>query len=102
MIEIERLLAGTLKAEADAGPSPYPMVVAPILNGGRIENKWQPISAAIWCGPSSFSTSFIAEKIGRSGQPVQKPGGRGGTTSASARILSSTSTRSMFGARAAS
>ena len=30
------------------------------------------------------STSFIAAKIGRSGQPVQKPGGRGGTPSASA------------------
>ena len=29
--------------------------------------------------PSSFSTSFMAAKIGRSGQPVQNPGGRGGT-----------------------
>ncbi len=37
------------------------------------------MSAATWCGPSSFSTSFIAAKIGRSGQPMQKPGGRGGT-----------------------
>ncbi len=54
-----------------------------MLNGGRIENRWQPMSAAMWCGPSSFSTSFIAAKIGRSGQPVQKPGGRPCTTSAS-------------------
>ena len=52
------------------------MVVLPRLNGGRIENRWQPMSALTWCAPSSRSTSFIAEKIGRSGQPVQKPGGR--------------------------
>ena len=52
-------------------------------NGGRIENRWQPMSALTWCGPSSRSTSFIALKIGRSGQPVQKPGGRPCTTSAS-------------------
>ena len=43
--EIGRFLAETLKAEAEAGPSPYPMVVAPMLNGGRMENRWQPISA---------------------------------------------------------
>src|SRR5713226_5049257 len=67
------------------------MVVAPILKGGMIENRWQPISAATWCGPSSRSTSFMAAKIGRSGQPVQKPGGRGGTTSASARACRSSS-----------
>ena len=41
------------------------------------------MSALTWCGPSSRSTSFIALKIGRSGQPVQKPGGRPCTTSAS-------------------
>jgi hypothetical protein len=33
------------------------------------------MSAETWCMPSSRSTSFSAEKIGRSGQPVQKPGG---------------------------
>ena len=33
-------------AEAEAGPRPYPIVVAPMLNGGRIENRWQPMSAA--------------------------------------------------------
>ena len=43
--EITRLSAFTLKAEAAAGPRPYPMVVAPMLKGGRIENRWQPISA---------------------------------------------------------
>ena len=37
------------------------------------------MSALIWCAPSSFCTSFMAAKIGRSGQPVQKPGGRTGT-----------------------
>ncbi len=36
------------------------MVVAPMLNGGRIENRWQPMSALTWCAPSSRSTSFIA------------------------------------------
>jgi len=38
------------------------------------------MSALTWCGPSSRSTSFIALKIGRSGQPVQKPGGLPWTT----------------------
>ena len=52
------------------------MVVLPMLNGGRIENRWQPMSQLTWCGPSSRSTSFIAAKIGRSGQPVQNEGGR--------------------------
>ena len=78
------------------------MVVAPMLNGGRIENRWQPMSAAMWCGPSSFSTSFIAAKIGRSGQPVQKPGGRGGTASASALTRGSSAIAGRFGARSAS
>ena len=45
-----------------------------------MENRWQPMSALTWCGPNSFSTNFMAAKIGRSGQPVQKPGGRGCTT----------------------
>ena len=56
-----------------------------MLKGGRIEKRWQPMSALTWCGPSSRSTSFIALKIGRSGQPVQKPGGRGWTVSESGR-----------------
>src|SRR5271165_7561251 len=70
------------------------MVVAPMLKGGRIENRWQPTSAATWCGPSSFSMSFIAAKIGRSGHPTQKPGGRGGTTLASAFTFSCAKHRS--------
>src|SRR3984885_15452080 len=77
--EIGFLSALTLKAEDDAGPSPYPMVVPPMLNGGRLANRWQPISPAIWCGPSSCCTSFMAAKIGRSGHPMQKLGGRGGS-----------------------
>ena len=56
------------------------MVVAPSSKGGMIEKRWQPMSDAMWCLPSSCSTSFMAAKIGRSGQPVQKPGGRPGTT----------------------
>ena len=42
--------------------------------------------------PSSFCTSFMAAKIGRSGQPMQKPGGRGGTVLASSLIFGSAST----------
>jgi hypothetical protein len=41
------------------------------------------MSALMWCAPSSCSTSLIALKIGRSGQPVQKPGGRAWTWAAS-------------------
>jgi hypothetical protein len=50
-----------------------------MLKGGSEAKRWQPMSAAIWCSPRSSCTSFIAAKIGRSGQPVQKPGGRIGT-----------------------
>ncbi|MNT31373.1 hypothetical protein D3C72_1672060 [compost metagenome] len=84
IIEIARLPAGALSAEAPAPPRPYPIVVLPMLKGGRIENRWQPMSALTWCAPSSRSTSFMALKMGRSGQPVQKPGGRECTTSPSA------------------
>ena len=78
MIEmVRRSVSPVLKADAPAQPRPYPMVVAPMLNGGRIENRWQPMSQLTWWAPSSRSTSFIAVKIGRSGQPVQNEGGRG-------------------------
>src|SRR6218665_3006948 len=60
------------------------MVVAPRWNGGMMENRWQPMSAETWCMPSSRSTSFSEEKIGRSGQPTHSPGGRGGSSGASA------------------
>src|SRR5690606_96524 len=53
-----------------------------MLNGGRMENRWQPMSADTCDGPSSRSTIFMAVKIGRSGQPVQKPAGRAGTSAA--------------------
>ena len=56
------------------------MVVLPMLNGGRMEKRWQPMSQLTWKRPSSFSTSFMAVKSGRSGQPVQKPAGRAGTS----------------------
>ena len=38
------------------------------------------MSQLTWCGPSSRSTSFMAVKMGRSGQPVQNEGGRGWTS----------------------
>ena len=57
------------------------------------------MSLATWCSPSSFSTSFIAEKIGRSGQPVQKPAGRIGTSFASTFTASSSALAGRFGAR---
>src|SRR3569833_1832510 len=102
MYEIDCFADGTLNAAAVAGPRPYPIVEAPILNGGRIENRWQPMSAAMWWGPSSFSTSFIAAKLGRSGQPVKTPGGRGGTAPASAFTRGSSAIAGRFGARSAS
>jgi hypothetical protein len=39
-----RLPAATLSAAAPAPPNPYPIVELPRLNGGRIENRWQPMS----------------------------------------------------------
>ena len=68
-------------AAFEAGPRPYPIVEPPISNGGKLAKRWQPISPVIWCLPRSFSTSFIAAKIGLSGQPVQKLGGLIGTVS---------------------
>src|SRR5487761_572496 len=50
----------------------------PSENGAKVANEWQPISALIWVGPISRWASSIAAKTGRSGQPVQKFGGRGG------------------------
>ena len=49
----------------------------PIENGSKVPKAWQPMSAATCRGPSSCCTSVSAEKTGRSGQPIQKPGGRG-------------------------
>ena len=56
------------------------MVVLPMWKGGRIENRWQPMSALTWCSPSSRCTSFSAANTGRSGQPVHRPGGRACTS----------------------
>src|SRR4030095_7411413 len=50
----------------------------PIENDAKVANEWQPISALIWVGPSSRCINLMAEKTGRSGQPVQKAGGGGG------------------------
>src|SRR5713101_2521526 len=54
-----------------------------MLNGGSVEKVWQPMSAEMWNAPCSRSISFIAENTGRSGQPMQNPGGRAGTTPSS-------------------
>src|ERR1700744_5417559 len=56
----------------------------PSENGAKVANEWQPISALIWVGPISRCASFIAAKTGRSGQPVQKFGGRGGRSATGA------------------
>ena len=55
------------------------------------------MSAVICTFPTSCCASFSAENTGRSGQPVQKPGGRGGTTLASACVgISYKSTASLM------
>ena len=59
------------------------MMLLPMLKGGNVANEWQPMSALICSGPVSFCKSFMAEKNGRSGQPVHSPEGRGGTSVAS-------------------
>ena len=57
----------------------------PLLKGSKVASAWQPMSAAMCTGPTSCCASFNALNTGRSGQPMQKPGGRGG----SGRITSS-------------
>ena len=46
------------------------------------------MSLEIWTLPTSRSSSLIAEKTGRSGQPTQKPGGRSGSGPPSRRCAS--------------
>src|SRR5664279_2237407 len=84
MLMVRFFVSFVLNAAAPAHPSPYPIVVAPMLNGGSTEKRWQPMSQLTWCLPISRSTSFIAVKIGRSGQPVQNDGGRGWISAESA------------------
>ena len=79
-----------------ASPSPYPMTVLPTLKGGSAAKVWQPMSALMWVGPSSFSRILIALKIGRSGQPVQKPGVRAGRSPPISLPASSFSASSAF------
>ncbi len=49
----------------------------PSENGAKVANEWQPMSALICVGPISRCVSLMAANTGRSGQPVQKFGGRG-------------------------
>jgi hypothetical protein len=51
-----------------------------MLNGAKVANEWHPISAEMCVGPSSRCMSLSAANTGRSGQPVQKFGGRGGSS----------------------
>src|SRR5260370_6061986 len=56
----------------------------PRLNGDKVANECQPMSALMWVGPSSRCISLMALNTGRSGQPVQKFGGRGGISATAA------------------
>ena len=46
--------------------------------GSKLAKAWQPTSIETCGRPTSCATSFIAENTGRSGQPMQKVGGRAG------------------------
>ena len=50
----------------------------PKENGANVASAWQPMSALMCIGPISRCTSLSAANTGRSGQPMQKLGGRGG------------------------
>jgi hypothetical protein len=54
-------------------------MVWPVENGSKVAKAWQPMSAATCRGPTVSCASLIAENTGRSGQPMQKPGGRAGS-----------------------
>jgi hypothetical protein len=56
----------------------------PMLNGAKVANAWQPMSPEMWVGPNSRCISLMAENTGRSGQPVQKVGGRIGRSASEA------------------
>src|SRR5512133_54922 len=71
----------------------------PRLNGAKVANEWQPISALMWVGPSSRCIILIALDTGRSGHPVQKFGGRAGMSPTAAVAVDLCA--SMFLARAA-
>ena len=51
-------------------------MVLPWLKGGRVAKAWHPMSADTCVSPSSRWAILSALNIGRSGQPVQKAGGR--------------------------
>src|SRR5215831_11288763 len=57
-----------------------------MLNGGSVENVWQPMSAEMWNAPDSRSTSFMAEKLGRAPlrghEAAVDPGNTGGVDAA--------------------
>ena len=105
IIEITRLPMFGATPAALASPMPYPSTVLPRLNGGSVENVWQPMSAAMWVGPISFSRILMALNTGRSGQPVQNDGGRvgiGSPNSSVARVLLAISAASRVATTAAS
>ena len=86
--------SGRPSESADASPEPESVsaptaaplcrIELPRLNGAKVANEWQPMSALMWVGPSSRCISLMALNTGRSGHPVQKLGGRGGMSPSAA------------------
>ena len=78
----------------------------PELKGSKVASAWQPMSAATCTGPTCCCASFSAENTGRSGQPVQKPGGRAGSApsaaATSARRCALAASQARAGARSTS
>ena len=81
MLTVRLPMWGRIAAEL-ASPSPYPSTVLPTLKGGSVAKVWQPMSALTCRSPTSRWTILRALNTGRSGQPVQNPGGRPGTGAA--------------------
>ena len=50
------------------------MVVLPMLKGGRIENRWQPMSQETWCWPELP----LDELHGGEDRPFRAAGAEGG------------------------
>ena len=77
--EMVRFCITGATAPAAASDMPNPRIELPRLNGARVAKEWQPMSLEIWTLPTSRSSNLIAEKTGRSGHPMQKPGGLSGS-----------------------
>ena len=79
MNEMDRRLAVlSLKAAAEAAPSPYPIVVARYQRGVDGKKVQSDVPCDVMLAQFLFN-KLVAAKMGRSGQPTQKLGGRLGT-----------------------